>query len=279
MDLLDFADKIGIEKWELKALAENINILPEKVLNRSDFDFAMLSGNPNVTVEFILAHPEIKWNYERLSSFINIEEILANPELPWHYPNVSQNITLTIDHISLLADKLDFKHLSCTMSIWDIIKHPELPWTSDVEYNFSRLSEDQFEIDFPNIVTIEYVIKNIYRRWYWHNLNDYFSLEIILQQLELPWCFVNLSKKDLPIEFIREHQDKLYFVYLARYTTPQIIFDNLDLPWEYISLNDNLSFDDIINNPQINWDFQLLSYNKFLGNKKSPKSYELHFVD
>ena len=92
-----------------------------------------LYDNPRVTVDALMAHPEIasKWNLYGMSDNINTnmdtvlkynysdwawwklskhpnitaDDILHHPELPWEWDNVSDNPNLTMDVIKRYPDK------------------------------------------------------------------------------------------------------------------------------------------------------------------------------
>jgi hypothetical protein len=213
---------------------------------------------------FILAHPELTWKFEEIIENIDIKHIINHPEIAWEYNDLINNDNLSIDYLILLADKItNCRKMTIRMPIKDIINHPELPWDkSAIKLNKTLLVNGDFDkqLTIPTILTIDYVISNP-DDYIWENLTKYFDVDIIIQYPDLPWYWQIMSEKDLPIDFIRIYQDKLDFYKLSEYISPQTIFDNFELPWiwESISGNDLLSFDDIRNNPQINWDFYPLS--------------------
>ena len=70
----------------------------------------MLSRNPNITFDIVLAHPELPWDWFYLSQNPNItfDIILAHSELPWNWCCLSRNRNITFDNV---------------------LAHPELPWS------------------------------------------------------------------------------------------------------------------------------------------------------
>jgi hypothetical protein len=290
MSFLDFVNEYNNKEWDITGIIANINVFPEDIINDTncfkDNIPYNLSFNPNLTVEFILAHPELTWKYEDIIENIDIKHIINHPEIAWKYNNLFDNDNLSIDYLILIADKItNWYEMTVCMPIKDIINHPELPWDkSAIKLNKTLLVNGDFDkqLTIPTILTIDYVISNP-DDYIWENLTEYFDVDIIIQYSDLPWDWEIMSEKDLPIDFIRIYQDKLDFYKLSAFTNPQTIFNNFNLPWkyEYISYNDLLSFDDIRNNPQINWNFEVLAWGEFKGNKKpKPENlYELKFVD
>ena len=51
------------------------------------WDWGILSGNPNITIDIVLAHPELPWNWDGLSANpnITIEHILAHSDKEWNW--------------------------------------------------------------------------------------------------------------------------------------------------------------------------------------------------
>jgi hypothetical protein len=58
-----------------------------------------IEQNTNLTFQFILEHPDIKWNYNVLHKIIPLEYIDAHPELNWNYYDISRHCVLTEEFI------------------------------------------------------------------------------------------------------------------------------------------------------------------------------------
>jgi hypothetical protein len=279
MHIFEFIEKIGIEKWDLPAIFGNPIVSPEEALNyikklseNSDIlpgqilDYLHdISANPNLTVEFILTHQEIDWDFRAISQAIDVGQIIAHPELPWDYNSIVENKTLTIDRLVQIADKItNWARLTDIMEIKDIVNHPELPWERElIGWNATLLiSNDDFEEQLlvPEHPTVEYLINHPDTDW--TNFTKYVDYTIVINRPDLPWNYDALSEKDLPIDVIREHQKLLNFQILSMFTNPQIILDNPDLPWDYdyVSGNNRLSFQMVLDNPNIPWNYYDLSH-------------------
>ncbi len=56
-----------------------------------------VTSTRNITINTVLAHPEIKWELTHLAKCpgITVNDVLAHPELPWNYEELSENPHLT----------------------------------------------------------------------------------------------------------------------------------------------------------------------------------------
>jgi hypothetical protein len=277
MDFLEFVKEIGIEKWDFLAIIENPNILPDQaldciniflndpdVLHGQILDYLYaLSANPNLNIKFIKDHLEIDWDFKTISQNIDTKQIIDHPELPWDYNRIIENKKLTIDQLVQIADKFtDWTRLTKIMPIKDMLKHPKLPWDKEiVKYNKTLLVNGDFEEQLlvPENPSFEYLISNVKTNW--TNFTKYVDYMTILSRPDLPWNYDMMSKKDLPLNVIKEYQDVLNFQLLSEFTYPQIILDNPDLPWSYddFSRNDRLSFKIVLDNPDLPWNYYEMS--------------------
>jgi hypothetical protein len=55
----------------------------------------IIEQNKHLTEEFILAHPEIKWNYGVLHKVMSLEYIDKHPEIKWNYYDIARHCILT----------------------------------------------------------------------------------------------------------------------------------------------------------------------------------------
>jgi len=97
---LEVIEKNGMFEFEM--LSFHTEILPwffEKYLYH-DWNFHILSHNPAVTVEFINLAPDEDWDWVALSGSPNIVDIFRQyPNKPWDYESLSGNTALTLDLI------------------------------------------------------------------------------------------------------------------------------------------------------------------------------------
>ena len=78
------------------------------------WEWADISWNPNLTMEFIEKHPEEDWNWNLISVNPNItmDIIEKHPEKPWELEFVSQNPNITMEFIKKHVGQICFRELS-----------------------------------------------------------------------------------------------------------------------------------------------------------------------
>jgi len=113
-----------------------------------------VSGNPNITIEFVNKYPGGDWDWNRLSRNrgISMEDIENNPDKPWNYEYVSKNPNLTIGFVRKYIDKgWDFS---------EIAKNPNI--SPEVLIQLHRDCRNQFQLKLwrfsrnPNL-TIDFI--------------------------------------------------------------------------------------------------------------------------
>ena len=72
-----------------------------------DWDYAVLSSNPIISMEDVENHPEIEWDYSYLSENPNItwENVCEMPDIEWNYRSLSSNPNITYITIASNHDK------------------------------------------------------------------------------------------------------------------------------------------------------------------------------
>ena len=65
------------------------------------WNWGLLSWNPNITFDQVLAHPEKPWHWDGLSRNprITLNNITNHPELPWDWKGLSGNFNITLEFI------------------------------------------------------------------------------------------------------------------------------------------------------------------------------------
>ncbi len=66
-----------------------------------------LTTNPRITLDYVLNHPEMEWNWELLVNNTNIclADVIQHPEIPWSYSLLSEKEYLTIEFVESNLDK------------------------------------------------------------------------------------------------------------------------------------------------------------------------------
>ena len=230
-----------------------------------------ISRHPEVTMDFVLKHPEFPWIWTMLASHKNItmDDISRHPEIPWEYPYVSCNPNLTLDYVTENSDhNWDWRWISSNKAItFEMIEsNPNLPW------QWSQVSIN------PN-VKLEHVLKHIEKPWCWYSLTVHpnITLDMIKSHPNLPWQKASLTYNPsftpahIEDPFIwREHnlfvwgQSKSY-VQAALCRNDIICLDyvlSLSLgsddatKWRFFSKNKNMTWDIALkykNEPGLDW--------------------------
>lgn len=222
--------KIINDKDNIKSLVGNIlenpnvpfNLLKQFLDNKS----FIFSSNRSITPKDIKDNPQIKWNYLYLSE---------NKNMTWKF---IQEIMETKEYQSLEADEQwNFYDLVSHQNItFDIIqKNPQYPWNDD-----NGISRN------PNI-----------------------TIKIIKENPDIEWDQILLAKNpNITLKDILENKDifKNQEKCIDNYISSNINTTIKDII-EYGKDNDiegegsNISFEDIKNNPSINWNMKELTLN------------------
>ncbi len=132
LDVLKFPD----QPFFIEKLCQNRNITLEMIADEDGY-FAPLdtkpllfwigvSSNPNLTLKFILEHPNWKWKWEVVSSNpgIQMADVISHSDLPWSTEGLSKNPNLTME---MLANSPELHW------VWRLVVY--LPFTLDkLEY-------------------------------------------------------------------------------------------------------------------------------------------------
>ena len=187
-------------------------------------DYAMLSSNPNLTIEYVMKHLDKPWNWFHLSwnESISIHDVLLNSSLPWDWrwisstkPGVTFQIIEAHPHIPW-----DFMALSKNLSFEDIINHPETPWNIEylsfnksvpLSYVLQHLdwNWDWHGVSILIVKNIDDVISNMHvQHWNWRalSLNKNIKLQDFVKYVELPWNWYEISERsDINIQDAIDH--------------------------------------------------------------------------
>jgi hypothetical protein len=138
-----------------------------------------------------------------------------------------------------------------------------------------------------NLTDDEKILKfmNIYKdkiNWNHMTYNKCIKLDMIMNNPELPWdweavsCRIGNLYNDLYndlyrktykdsqnkfVNFITTYKDKLNWTFLSKNINIDIVINNPELPWNWqiVSGNEYLNIDMVLNNPELPWDLQMLS--------------------
>lgn len=206
--------------------ADNIDLL---IKTNNEVIINMLYDNPALTWRHIVAHPEISWDYKKLSYNKNItpEIVFANTR-DW-------NIPITIRH-----DKAPFETIK---------KYPDIEW--DYFYLVENknvtlqdiLSHPNDCMEFESVFANQNISISNMRRYFGQindeliSLNNGITWADVLAHNEIDWCFDLLSGNPN--------------------ITIDIVLANPHLNWDFelLSTNSSITMDIIRNTPHLKWDY------------------------
>jgi hypothetical protein len=218
--------------WKNMACCHNLTIEFIEANINMDWNLADLTVHKAVTIEFILAHPEIKWDKLSIPSNPNINE----------YYNKHDHVDLDVDPCEL-SMHLDLKHL---------LKH-------NINLDYSLLSCNR-------TLTWDYVLQKLNMPWNWYTLSlKHATPEILNAYPDLPWEWRYLScNKNLTIEFIAKNINKPWDwteLSYSKVITQDFITSNIDKPWDHelLCYAANVDIEFIKRNPDIKWNWSYIS--------------------
>lgn len=244
-----------------------------KFLPYKNWNGCLLSHNQNVTLDFVLKHPKIRWIWNSLSSNSRILKDITlsdfNKVTNWNWFKLNHNANLPIEIIKANLNKpLDWILISSKSSWNDIIQNLHLPWswkhvssnpTLDInilkeypklDWSWKRLTEN------PSFTWCE-IMNNLDLPWKFSrlHLNSNIWLSTLLKELYVPWSnnFIYYTERDLkallPVYEDFEVHQKVAFNLISSHS--------LALLSNEINFNDKLDFDILAKS--FDWNFAKLS--------------------
>jgi len=190
-----------------------------------------LTYNRSVTIELIIAlidKPWFMWDLISKKDGITLDLVLRNRNIPWSWDELSYNYWVTFD---------------------DVMAHPELPW------NYDSLSCAGIAFDISRA--------DLSKPWNWGSIacNEWVTLYDIFDHPELPWtefmshnysiCLKNVRvTPGLPhgmVELYDDRKDRVGEGH-ATYIIP------------FADMHNRALYTDVINRPELPWDWAQLSY-------------------
>lgn len=269
--------------WESLSKSEYISErLVEKYID-APWNWGYMSVNPNITCEFVEKHLDKPWDWCWRSEHASLNFILNHPDLTWNWERVASR-KFVIDFIEngppLGTDwypisrirrhvlskngewnwrKISFKE-NLAPGLFD--KYPDKPWNMAA---LTRLST----------ITCAFIDKHPERNWDWSILADKkdFTLEFVKRHLAKPFDWDCFSLNDnFTLDIIEKYKDKI---------CPQWALYNKNLTMEYykklendgvfddakpgslysLSINPGITMRDIENNLDVEWSWNAIAQN------------------
>jgi hypothetical protein len=209
-----------------------------------------------------LSHINSEWDWRDLSMNpgISIQDIQNHQDLPWSYGFTCQRKNLTIDEIriinTILLDDNDALRRICqyeiskniSLNLDTILENPDIQW------DIGGLSAN-------TNITFKEVLDHIDLAWVWRDVSKYVGLTIqdVLRNSKLPVDILTLA--DDPST---PHHIKLMYARLDDKHKQRLREENLNRPRTlpldvfFLAENPNISFQDMIDTPQLKWSYSKL---------------------
>lgn len=171
---LDLSSRGSNFHWDRLSRHEKVTM--EMILAHPElpWNWRLVQCNPNLTLDFVLAHPEIEWMWETLSAHKSIqfeEHIITHPELPWDWNFVSVNPNVTMEHYT---------------------KYPDVNW--DLDAMLYCQNERMMNKVYASL-TLDQVMGNKDMDWDWMKISRSSPLarfDVVADNPDLPWVYEKL---------------------------------------------------------------------------------------
>lgn len=234
---------IGFPAWSKAGIRQNPNISWEIIFNNMEF----IDENPdnNPIIPYYNSNLD---DYVRDTSNLTLNIIRNNPAYRWNMPHILKNPNILKDYCSQNSS-IEFSLRNFIQEIAKLKMHHRI-------YNYESIS-------YNDALTWEIIQANpvIYGgvNWKWDHIssNPNITWEIIQSDLNIPWNKnVVLENPNITWEIIEEN----IYIFENKMASKKLSLPNF-------SVNPNLTYEIVINNPKIKWNWVDISRNKF---KKHP---------
>lgn len=206
----------------------NLEIL--KIYRDEKWSPDQLIKNQNFDWSWVDTFIDWKWNWRRLGECCPpIEFILQHLDKPWEW------------YILTVADGVTFS---------DMVKYHNLPWAIE-ELMFQEISE-------PSDIEFLRFYKDRYDEAAWIDHSRRVNWKLAKTCPDLPWQY-ELIKPEIidqtDIKVLEDIRESVDWILLSKTVDTKLILSNKHLPWFWntVSMNQTLTFEQVIDNPDIHW--------------------------
>ena len=274
-------NKDKVINWNYKLLIKNKNISLNYVEEKIDKFYSsidMIVYNHNITMKFFYNYlnNECKENKSGnlidnkyiISSNINLEknnyelyneiyfDLNKNLNL-FNKDGLSSNPTIQPEIIINNFDKLN---------VYNLLYNKEI-LIDDFDFIYNVFKGDMVIISYNHNITPEMIKKNNNLDWKYSLLHNSLCIteEFIEETIDKDWNWKGLSKnKNMSFKFILKHKDKyLNWSLLSKRVTFEDVISNLTIIWDWtnLTINPNIEMEDIMNNPDLPWNLYNIAEN------------------
>ena len=186
--------------WDyLHGVASNPNLRINSILFKRNINLQYSSDNPEITVNDMFAHPELRWCWlgVNCNKSLSIDIINQYPNLDWYWEDISRNPGI---------------------SMRDIINHPKYPW------KWNNVSEN------PGL-TMQIISHFPKKKWCWSSIsaNPGITIQDIKKHPKCRWHMKYIFGKDFQVDqqmYVDNQIGRLLLV--SMYEDCMISFDSVD---------------------------------------------------
>jgi hypothetical protein len=236
-------------------------------------DWVVLSGNYSIKAIDVITHPDLPWNWFELSCNPSVfTAAVVLPDKPWCWSALSEHEEVLSIAIANPNLPWDWYQLAMFADMKTILSRPDIPW------DYDALSWD------PSI-TWEYIISRPDIKWMRRGLSSNRSIPIqkIVENLNIgddnwDWDIEELTYRATMSEIKKYPEVQWSWKVKSRTASWEDIIGNPDVPWDWdcISANPYITWDIIANNQDKPWNWKIISFNKFDGWKRKYLNYFDH---
>ena len=222
--------------WNWNYVSTSPNVYFDDILNYPNNPWNLLwfcqynSNRYIIPKSQIFAHLELPWDTFSLLSGgykITVQDVLDHPDLNWDWANLcaSRNFTLT-EILEHFPEQADFTHISRnpTITMADILAHPEIQWDFSVysanpQLRFQDvLQNPQFNWNYTIVslycsFTVQDILTNPHFQWDWSYITQKptINFQDIIKYPFLPWKYDKIYENpNITIEYVLAHPDILW---------------------------------------------------------------------
>lgn len=239
-----------MDNWSLYWFGNIVELLGNRL---TDSDYKILSASVNITMNTIVVHKTLVWDwlYVSQNKHITIEDIQKYPTIPWNINQLSTHIkNFTID--SSLCVSLS---KNSNINWQDINSNPLLPWDW---YSLSKNESILFDTIISNDKPWDFTAVS---------MNPNIKIDNVVNTPNLKWNYTILSKHpNITIDFMLTNKKgwDINFISQNQNITIDIVKNNKikwNWNWFYVSANKGIKLCDIESNPLLPWDWNGISGN------------------
>ena len=284
-------------EWDINEIAYREDVTWELIISDKNpwKENLAFNYNPNITWDTIINSPERNWKPEEISAnphitwkimFNNPHGPFKDPKWKWEFCEICKNLSMTFNDIYGYIDKLNVNYTKyydyreeCLVYDEDEFKTKyildqigqHIPLLNiidniDLDWNW-RIISSRDDLTWNFIKTAIDSKKEI--SWFGISRSSAITWDIVLTNLHLPWDWTFLARNpsimlDVTISTIDENYPlwEKNAIETCNSHVSIVNHPNIEFNCKYASESPNITIKDIIDNPHIKWNYEMLSANQ-----------------